>query len=304
MKGKIILSLVCALCLAGCKGTWLMYDSDQTPLLYFLGANAVHTESFSLMVEDEIHLVDSVRVLGGPAKEDRPYEIEILHVAPGETFSAGNETRPLVSGQEGEDFVLGDLVIPAGKVAAPLSITLKRSAKMQDNTVCVYFRIKENAQFRPCAPDSLDSSGRVRANIFTPYYRVYVSDGEPSCPSWWKWNGDAYPLGWHPYLGIYYPDKYRRMLQYLKESEEKSPIFYATYTGNWGEHLENAPLMFWNKCFTSAWARFVAVPLYDYYWEYYQQHPDDPHKEEMTYANIPACVGWGNPSEGTYGILN
>lgn len=287
--------------LTGCKDTWLMYDTGQKSQLYFTSTdNGTKTADFSLIVEDEILVGDSVRVMGMPVDRDRVFEIECLEVPDGSTFTTGTVTRPMVSGVMGRDFRVGELRIPAGKVSAKLDVILTRSEAMRDQAVCVWIRLKENGEFAACAPDSSKNS----SGILTPEYRIVVSDGNPACPAWWKWNGAAYPLGWHPYLGNYYPDKYRRMLQYLREAETLSPTFYLTYTGNWGLNLENAPSMFWNKCFTSAWARYVAVPLYNYYYEYYQEHPDDPNKEEMEYANIPGHVGWGNPSEGTYGILN
>lgn len=56
----------------------------------------------------------------------------------------------------------------------------------------------------------------------------------------------------------------------------------------------------------ASWAKYVAMPLYDYYKEWYAAHPDDPNYENMgdSFVNITRQEGWGDPLSGTYGFLN
>mgnify|MGYP000785138500 FL=1 len=56
----------------------------------------------------------------------------------------------------------------------------------------------------------------------------------------------------------------------------------------------------------AAWATYVFCPLYEYYEQYYKDHPDDPNLEVMgsDNVNINAFKGWGDPRSGRYGFLN
>ena len=173
---------------------------------------------------------------------------------------------------------------------------------MQDTFVKVRFRLVANENFIPCAADS-----SATQKILTPDFIYYVSDGEPSCPPWWKANAKAAP-GWDYDWGNFYPEKYRRMLQYFQATEESCPAFYEYAVTNYGKNLDNpdAPMKFWRKSYMAAWAKYVALPLYEYYEKWYAEHPEDPNYELMgsENVNINARKGWGNPMSGTYGFLN
>lgn len=299
---KILMTAALLPALASCKGTWLMYDTDQTPIIYFEEGVQVHTYSFSLIPEDDIQVSQTVFVMGRPVEYDREFKIEYIPAADGQTLKAGTTELPVVTARPGVDFDLGPLVIPAGAVEAEVTMTLHRQPEMTDTFAMVKFRLVENENFVPCTPDSTATQ-----KIFTPEFEYYVSDGEPTCPSWWK-NSSKDAPGWDYNWGNFYPQKYRLLLKYLHDTEETCPSFYDYVVRNYGENLDGAdiPLKFWRKAYMSAWAKFVAYPLYTYYKEYYEQHPDDPYWELIgtEYVNINAQLGWGDPMYGTYGFFN
>lgn len=255
-----------------------------------------------MIPENDITVSQEVFTMGRPVSYDRAFAIEFVPAAEGETFSAGTVTYPVITAREGIDFELDSLFIPAGKISGNVKLTFHRQKEMQDTFVKVRFRLVANENFIPCAADS-----SATQKILTPDFIYYVSDGEPSCPPWWKANAKAAP-GWDYDWGNFYPEKYRRMLQYFQATKESCPAFYEYAVTNYGKNLDNpdAPMKFWRKSYMAAWAKYVALPLYEYYEKWYAEHPEDPNYELMgsENVNINARKGWGNPMSGTYGFLN
>ena len=288
--------------LTSCKDTWLMYDLSQKDKVYFMEKSQTHTYSFALLDTDEMTVSTTVSVMGDISDSDRTYSVESIDVPDGETFL----DQPLVKAVEGEDYVLGALIIPAGQTQGTLNITLKRTAKMLDSYVRVGIRLKADDNFDVAATDSTSTSA-----ILTHDYYCYVNDGEPACPSWWSTKGI---VGWNVYWGKYTPMKYRKLLSLLQETENTSPIFYKYCVDTFGQYLDAEPdnannkmNTFWISCnYPSAWTKYIRIPLYDYFVEYYKEHPDDPDFEKMgdEFVNQKTYTGWGNPHSGTYaGII-
>lgn len=295
----ILAAAVLSLGLTSCKETWLMYDLDQKDKLYFEEKAQVHTYSFALLDSDELTVSTTVKVMGNISDRDRTFEVEPIDVKEGETFMDST----MVSAVEGEDYELGALVIPAGATEGALNITLKRTAKMLESYVRVGLRLKADDNFDVAATDSTASSA-----ILGHDYYCYVNDGEPACPTWW-FNSKG-NVGWNVYWGKYSPMKFRKLLALLKETELTSPVFYQYCVDSFGEYLDAEPSdknnsmnNFWISCsYQSAWTKYVRIPLYDYFVEYYKEHPDDPYFEQMgdEYVNMKSYTGWGNPHSGTY----
>ena len=61
---------------------------------------------------------------------------------------------------------------------------------------------------------------------------------------------------------------------------------------------------FWRKRYASAWARYVFIPLYEYYAAWYAAHPDDPDVEPVGTVNQNARIGWSSPTDPYYGFFN
>lgn len=308
MKNRIInisvLAVVALASLASCKDTWLMYDLSQKDNLYFKEKSQTHTYSFALIDADTINVSTMVYVMGQVSDVDRHYSVEYVNAEPGDSIL----DLPVVSAVAGEDFEVGDLVIPAGDTSAVLNIKLKRTAKMLDSCyVRVGIRLKADEQFNVLAADSTSSQA-----VLSPVYYCYVNDGEPACPSWWfNTKGN---VGWNVYWGKYSPMKFRKLLSLLHETETTSPMFYEYCVNTVGYNLDAEPSdennkmnTFWISCsYQTAWTKYVRIPLYDYFVEYYASHPDDPNFEQMgdEYVNQRAYTGWGNPHSGTYAGIN
>lgn len=294
--------------LTSCKGTWLMYDTDQKDHIYFKEQSQTHTESFALISSDTIRVSTKVYLLGMPSDHDRTFSVEYVDAAEGDSLSTGSEKYAVISARPDVDFTLSDLVMPAGEVEASLTVTLHRQPEMNSCYVRVGLRLVADDEFDVMAADS-----NKTAAIISPDFYVYVTDGEPACPFWWR-RGTKYEPGWNMYLGKYTPAKYRRMLDLYHATEETSPVFYEYCIEHYGYYFDAEPdktlnnefNTFWiSMAYSSAWAKYVFGPLYDYYEAYYATLPeDDPERETMGTVNINAQTGWGNPWSGTYGFLN
>lgn len=285
-----------------------MYDTSQMDHVYFQESAQIHTASFALIPENEIQVSTTVFLMGQISDRDRTFTIEAVGVPEGDTIRVGSVTYPVVAGKMGTDFTVGDLVLPAGKVSAPLNITLHRRPQMKDSCyVRVGIRLTENNEFLPAATDSSKAQA-----VVSPYYYVYVTDGDPACPMWWR-DGKKAP-GWHYNLGNYYPDKFRKLLDIYHAAQETSPVFFAYCVEHYGYNLDAEPdkqwnnemNVFWRQQYASAWAKYVFIPFYEYYKAWYEAHPDDPHFEQMgtEHVNLKAQVGWADPMDGTYGFFN
>ena len=293
---------------AGCSDNWQMYDTDQTPVIYFEENLMTHSASFAMIPDDDISVQTTVYVMGMPSDRDRQYSVSYIEAEPDQVFAAGGVSYPVKTARPGTDFTLGDLVVPAGEVSGTLDITIHRQPEMSEgNYLMIGLKLSENEEFTPCAADSSSSK------ILTPEYRYYVTDGEPSCPIWWRANATS-ALGWHFNWGRFYPQKYRKLLEYYHETEQTCPAFFNYCVEHYGYYLDADPdkelnnnmNTFWRQAYMAAWAKYVAMPLYDYYKEWYAAHPDDPDYENMgdAYVNITRQEGWGDPLSGTYGFLN
>ncbi len=305
---RFLLVTVCALSLMSCRDTWLMYDTDQTPVVYFEENMQTHSASFAMIPDDDIYVTTTVKVMGLPSDVDRHYEIEYIEAGENEMFVAGGLSYPVRTARPGTDFSLGDLVVPAGEVTAPLTIAIHRQPEMSEGCyMLIGLRLVGNGEFTPCKADSTASP------ILTPEYRCYVTDGEPSCPIWWRANASS-ALGWHFNWGNFYPQKFRKLLEFYHATEVTCPSFFNYCVEHYGYYLDADPdkelnnnmNTFWRQAYMASWAKYVAMPLYDYYKEWYAAHPDDPNFENMgdSFVNITRQEGWGDPLSGTYGFLN
>lgn len=305
---KIIYPLVAAmLSLVSCNDTWVMYDMGQKDHLYFQDRKQTIIKSFALLSVDEIDVSAKVYVMGNVSDQDRQFKVESVPTPEGTVMTLGGEQYPIVSAREGIDFEVGECVIPAGEVSATLNIKLKRQPEMKEgNYMRVAVKLVPFENFDPLPRDTIQT-GAYR----TPDFQVYVNDGDPACPSWWKAGTNA--PGWDYDLGNFYPAKFRKLLEFYHKTEETNPTFYEYCVAHYGENLDAEPnadnfkmVRFWRQTYMAAWASEVFCPLYEYYEQYYKDHPDDPNFEVMgtENVNINGKVGWGDPRTGRYGFLN
>ncbi len=306
---KIIYPIIAALpFLASCDGTWIMYDTDQKDHIYFQDRQQVLTKSFALLSGSEIDVEAHVCIMGNVSDRDRSFRLESVPSEEGDTIVFGGITYPVISAREGIDFEVGDCVLPAGSTSTDVSVRLKRQPEMKKGAyVKVLLRLVPSGNFEPLPADSSDTQ-----SIKSPDFQVYVNDGDPACPSWWKPNSRSEP-GWDYDLGNFYPAKFRMLLDLYHKTAETNPVFYEYCVAHYGENLDAEPsadnnkmLRFWRQTYAAAWADYVFCPLFEYYEKYYAEHPDDPNYEVMgsDKVNINNRVGWGDPRSGRYGFLN
>lgn len=307
MKRLIYTLIVCLPFLASCDGTWVMYDNAQKDHLYFQDRIQTIMKSFALLSQDEIEVSANVYVMGNVSDVDRPFKVESVDTPEGTVLTFGGVEYPVISAREDVDFEVGDCVIPAGEVSTTVNVTLKRQPEMKNGGyVRVHLRLVPYENFEPLP------AGTTSSVVMSPDFQVYVNDGDPACPTWWRPSASK-PAGWDYDLGNFYPAKFRKLLEFYHKTAETNPTFYEYCVAHYGENLDAEPssennkmVRFWRQTYMAAWATYVFCPLYEYYEQYYKDHPDDPNLEVMgsDNVNINAFKGWGDPRSGRYGFLN
>lgn len=198
-------------------------------------------------------------------------------------------------------------MIPAGEVSTTINVRLKRQPEMKGGSyVRVHLRLVPYGNFEPLPADTINTT------VMSPEFQLYVNDGDPACPTWWR-PASSKPAGWDYDLGNFYPSKFRKLLEFYHKTAETNPTFYEYCVAHYGENLDAEPnadnfkmTRFWRQTYMAAWASEVFCPLFEYYEQYYKDHPDDPNFEPMgtESVNINALIGWGDPRSGRYGFLN
>ena len=220
MKRLIYTLIVCLPFLASCDGTWVMYDNAQKDHLYFQDRIQTIMKSFALLSQDEIEVSANVYVMGNVSDVDRPFKVESVDTPEGTVLTFGGVEYPVISAREDVDFEVGDCVIPAGEVSTTVNVTLKRQPEMKNGGyVRVHLRLVPYENFEPLPADT--TSGVV----MSPDFQVYVNDGDPACPTWWRPSASK-PAGWDYDLGNFYPAKFRKLLEFYHKTAETNPTFY------------------------------------------------------------------------------
>ena len=305
---RLIYSLVAFLpFLASCDGAWVMYDTGQKDHIYFQDRIQTIMKSFALLSTDEIDVAANVYVMGNVSDVDRPFKVESVDTPAGTVLTFGGVEYPVISAREGVDFEVEDCVIPAGEVSTTINVRLKRQPEMKGGSyVRVHLRLVPYGNFEPLPADTINTT------VMSPEFQLYVNDGDPACPTWWR-PASSKPAGWDYDLGNFYPSKFRKLLEFYHKTAETNPTFYEYCVAHYGENLDAEPnadnfkmTRFWRQTYMAAWASEVFCPLFEYYEQYYKDHPDDPNFEPMgtESVNINALIGWGDPRSGRYGFLN
>ena len=179
MKRYILLALTTLLLFSCDKDNIERFSGER--LLYFSMRNQDSVFlSFSHYPNDNVRQVAcEVQLVGDPLDEPMGYNLEIVD-------SLTTATT--------EDYEL-DLnpVFPSHQIKDTIYITLKRTARLQDDNCYLVFTIKENEVFQP---------GFVEQRLF----RV-VFDDMPSQPLWWDDEIERV------YLGEYSPLKYSEFIR-------------------------------------------------------------------------------------------
>lgn len=284
-----------------------MYDTGQKDHIYFQDRIQTIMKSFALLSTDVIDVAANVYVMGNVSDVDRPFKVESVDTPAGTVLTFGGVEYPVISAREGVDFEVEDCVIPAGEVSTTINVRLKRQPEMKGGSyVRVHLRLVPYGNFEPLPADTINTT------VMSPEFQLYVNDGDPACPTWWR-PASSKPAGWDYDLGNFYPSKFRKLLEFYHKTAETNPTFYEYCVAHYGENLDAEPnadnfkmTRFWRQTYMAAWASEVFCPLFEYYEQYYKDHPDDPNFEPMgtESVNINALIGWGDPRSGRYGFLN
>lgn len=292
---NIILLAGIAAGFVSCGDTWLKYDTSRKGKLYFSTGKGTDLDkyistdvSFALLDESvkELPATVTVSLMGTIADYDRTFAVTAIHDTTS-YFTSGGIHRELVDAKEGEDYTLGQLFIPAGAVKGEIEVTVKRTEKILTKTASLVLQIAETDLFEG-----------VPRNV----YRILISDGEPACPTWWRYDANN---EWYMYLGIFTPGKYRKLLEFYHGIGDTNPSLYAKLVEQYGENidkkqknastgeLEDLRMGFMHSNsnpYKLAWVRYVLCPMFDYYSTNY------PDAEVYTDKSVNVTTkGWRNP---------
>lgn len=141
MKTHISLRVAAAtaliLTLAGCKDTWLMYDTSQKDHLYFEVTSALPQVSFSLIEDQQIEYNVAVKMMGMPVDYDRTFSIEYIGADPDETITVGTEKIPVITARSGTDFEIG-AIDPARRCSRDIDSPDAPPAGGHEDQICLY----------------------------------------------------------------------------------------------------------------------------------------------------------------------
>ena len=289
MNRILIISLI-ALAACSCQGTWLMYDTQQKDKLYFTVNGEGNVASFALIAADELQVKADVNILGTPKPHDRTFHLEFSDAAQGETYSVGNEQIEVLTAHAGSDFTTEDLILKAGEVKTAVTFSIRRNPEMLGKYLKIHARIVGDEEFLP-----MDSDSTNMKRIITPEYVLYITDGEPSCPEWWRTSAGNVDYQWGAYYGKYLPAKYRKMLEYYHAIADKNAPLYEEMVAKYGENIDKEGLQrnFMSMQEQSVWATYVLIPLHAYYMEYYRLHPENA--ENFGPTGDLTTFTWGDP---------
>ena len=216
MKRLIYSLIACLPFLASCDGTWVMYDTGQKDHIYFQDRIQTIMKSFALLSTDEIDVAANVYVMGNVSDVDRPFKVESVDTPAGTVLTFGGVEYPVISAREGVDFEVEDCVIPAGEVSTTINVRLKRQPEMKGGSyVRVHLRLVPYGNFEPLPADTINTT------VMSPEFQLYVNDGDPACPTWWR-PASSKPAGWDYDLGNFYPSKFRKLLEFYHKTPRRT----------------------------------------------------------------------------------
>lgn len=255
----IIRPLAAALLLAAahtsCLNEGLLYDDTQRGTLYFVKNKSVESPvcSFVFELTDEMEYTVQLNLMGMPRPYDREFHID-FHPDTIQQLHVGGITYPVENAVRGADFDVEPFIVPADSTKGIITFKIHRTPHMDKQYLSILMTLREDDEFIPLHQD---------------YYRFFLFDGDLSLPAWWNNGGSGSNLreGWQMYIGNFYPEKFRKMLELYNNMAVEAPAFYQVALETYGEHLdaEGVTAGFYQKDNPAVWAKYVLIPLYEYY---------------------------------------
>ena len=210
MKNRFVLLVLFPLLFVGCKPSEIPLFSAKS-MLYVQQDDFVDGESVDLANlqrsfalfpgEDEIEVTYKVNLIGNVTDYDRPYEVEVntTKIDTLKVVTATGETlKYRMYPPEPSEYEIVTPVLKANSVSSDLVIKLKKSARMDSDTIRLSFRIVPNEHF------DLGYENRLSARVDYGNY--------PLKPSWWTLYIETV------YLGTYSAEKYAAFYEFCKEN--------------------------------------------------------------------------------------
>lgn len=291
MKGRTLILTLAVLLLCACKGSFVMYDTAQRDRPYFIMPGTRNVASFALLSQDSFTYKIPLYLLGTPKSSDRQVRLEFIDAADTEEIVVGDRHYPVLTARPDVDFVLHGSRVSSGRVQDTIRITLRRSPDISGIYMKLHFRVVEDENFLPMDRDTTNAS-----RIISPEFVLYITDGDPACPEWWKTESKGVDYEWGAYYGRFKPDKYRKMLEYFHGIGEKNPLLYEELVAKYGENIDKEGLErnFMSKQDQAVWASYVLIPLHEYYIQYYLEHPKEQDETFGETGDLTTYT-WGNP---------
>lgn len=282
------LIVVLMLLINSCKGTWIMYDTSQKDRLYFETAVNPKVLSFALLNDETMQYSVPIKMMGMPVDQDREFQVEFVDMPAGATLQVDDAEIPIFTAKEGDDFEVSSIVLPAGAIQTKLNFTLKRTEILKEKLAGIKLRIVETDEFMPMAQDSTDIDAIVSQEV-----TFYFNDADPVCPYWWGTSESA--MGYQMYVGNFYVEKYRYMLDLFHDIEGKNAAIYEMMLGKYGYNIDVEGLRhsFWSVQDQAVWATYVLIPTYLYFKAFYEENPDHPNATKDTFGT--KAGDWQDP---------
>ena len=212
MKKGLFYLLVFPLFLSGCKTSEIpLFDSKS--MIYIEQSNFIDgspvdlanlERSFALFPgDDEIEVSYTVNLIGFLADYDRPFDVVVDEMKTDTLkvrMTDGTIKKYKRYPAEPTEYEILPPVLKANATSADIVVTLKKSPRMDTDTVKVYFHLIPGEHF------DLGYEDRLRAGV--------VFGNFPMKPSWWTLYIQT------AYLGAYSPEKFAAFYSYCKGEDE------------------------------------------------------------------------------------
>lgn len=230
--------------LTSCDDSEFYYNTDQRHTIYFdkgKFAEDLKLFTFAYYTFNDTVISIPVRYMGMPSDKEQSFTVKVVADTIGETAV------------EGTDFEIIKSSFEPGEVVTDLLVRIKRSEVLKDTVYGLSLRFVEDETFTP---------------KYETFYKLRVEDGELPQPNWWA-VGDRTV---NRFLGEYYPEKYKMVLEKFKDLEYEYPDFYNYTVDLIGEFLHTVPENppgelrdFYYRKYSIIWGKYVFGPVWEYF---------------------------------------
>ena len=259
MKTKILTLLMVVTVMTACHESYMAYDAPEDGVYL---KDSVITYCFGVTPTDTLTHTISVPVylLGKLDRENaREFKVSVLSDS--------------TTAREGEQFTIGECVIPADSIKGYIPVVVYRNKLAGDyqsgyTYYKLHLRLAASEKFVPTLQD------RNRHIMLTFSNAV-------DKPEWYV-DGQAHTEAnkkWPTYtLGVWHPLKLIKMVEFFHASKQYIPEIYKEMVAEYGENLEHIEAGDTHS-YATAFTTYVYKPMYDWF--------SDPANREWIDENYP-----------------